>query len=236
MALTLFGGATFTTLTEPINVSAKKVKKSHGLKRYKTGVVGIKGTTKLPAGVPYPTSPHQLSWAKFMNYQKYSEKTVEKNAIKLNSWLRTPGKSSSGTLHNSRGYIIPGKGQKVYRTSDGVYQYVSTMSNGHKMMGQATYQSYNLEFMPGNHSYKDTFTNPEHGKNWVVYYISNDPSKRYLTKKPANYKYYNEMPEWLAQHFIDQFGNLESNAGAFAYNWNKKIVLVNSTANVRSDM
>lgn len=215
-----------------------KAKTTASLKRYKTGVFGIKGTSKLPAGVPYPTSPHQQKWAAKMNNQGVSQKEVTANAIKLNAWLRSTGKISSGSLHNNKGYIIPGKGQKVYRISndDVSYKYVSTMSNGHKMMGQMTYQSYNLEFMPGVHSYNDNFTNPENGKNWVVYYISNDPSQRYLSKKPAGYKYVNEMPATLEQHFIENFANYESNAGSMAYNWDKKIMLVNSKAIFRSDM
>lgn len=238
MALTLFGGATFTTLTEPTNVSAKKVKKSHGLKRYKTGVFGIKGTTKLPSGVPYPTSPHQLKWAAKKNNQGVSQKEVKANAVKLNVWLRSAGKSSNGALHNSKGYIIPGRAQKVYRTSndDNPYQYVSTMANGHKMMGKMTYQSYNLEFMPGDHSYDENFTNPENGKNWVVYYIGNDPSHRYLSKKPAGYEYINNIPFWIEDHFTENFANLECNSGAMAVNRSKKIMLVNTKGIVRSDM
>lgn len=152
------------------NVSAKT---NASLKRYKTGI-----PRKLPAGVPLPTSPKLAPVMRGLyigNTGNITPARANKVAPKMINWLKAGGSKSSGSLHDSRGYLIPGKGQKVYRVSDpGNYQYTyySTLANGHRMIGQTNYRSYNMEVIPGIHKIADGFTNPSHGKNWVLYYVS----------------------------------------------------------------
>lgn len=238
MALTLFGGATFTTLTEPINVSAKKVKKSHGLKRYKTGI-----PRKLPAGVPYPTSPKLAPVARGLfigNTGNFTAKTAAKATPKMINWLKAGGSKSSGSKYDSRGYLIPGKGQKVYRVSDpGDYQYTyfSTLANGHRMIGQTDYRTYNMEVIPGKHKIADGFTNPSRGKNWVLYYVSDYQfaNKLYATPDIKGFKNYDEIDLQVANHMPSfAWGNPDSVPGQAEVNWNKKIVVISIKAGEQS--
>lgn len=234
MALTLFGGATFTTLTEPINVSAKKVKKSYGLKRYKTGI-----PRKLPAGVPYPTSPKIAPVMRGMyigNTGNTTHGRAAKVMPKVINWLKASGSKSSGSKYDSRGYLVPGKGQKVYRVTDPGnygYTYYSTLSNGHHMIGQTDYRTYNVEVMPGTHKIVDGFTNPSNGKNWVLYYVSDYKfaNNLYSTPNPKGFKSYDDIDLQIANHMpASYWSNPFSGSGTSRVNWKQKIIVVSIKA------
>lgn len=215
------------------NVSAKT---NASLKRYKTGIFGC----KLPAGVPYPTSPKiaPVMRSRYIgNTGNMTMSSSKKTTISLINWYIKSGFKSSGPTYDSRGYLIPGKSQKVYRVTsndDSNYGYISTLANGHHMFGQTKYRSYNFEIIPGTHSNSEDFTNPSNGKHWVLYYLGDKPTYKlgcYHILPHKGYKSYDDIDLQVGTHMPAFFWkNPNSSIDTTLVNWNQKIILVNIRA------
>ncbi|MFC6208251.1 hypothetical protein [Levilactobacillus tongjiangensis] len=144
----------------------------------------------------------------------------------LNNWVIKPGKKGSGALTDSKGYLKPAKGTKLYSIGGGTV--IGTLSNGHRIMGNSYHPSKYLEVMPGMHSNSENFTN--NSGHWVAYYISGDGLKGTAAAPHKGFKYMSGMDQGLISGFDGVWLGKNSNSDSALYNWGSKILLINKKA------
>ncbi|WP_367294951.1 hypothetical protein [Levilactobacillus yonginensis] len=172
------------------------------------------------------SSSNKISTSKLKSMKKIMKNSS--NPAVINNWLLKPGKKGSGALTDSKGYLKVAKGTQKYMLDDS--EYVGTLSNGHRVLGQTVHQKYAFEVMPGIHSNSETFSNSSN--HWKLYFVSGNGKndKKILAEPHIGFKYVSDLDESLKPALGSIPLNIKSSSNSILYNWKTKTVLVNKVA------